>query len=411
MRKVLAIFVLLTLFGCSKNSNSENVDTRTPTPTPTEMSEMTTPLSTSTSSEVPPTVEPALASDSRIAGTDLLTTSSECQIADITDSDSVTSGFPRPKSPDQYLSLRVLTVPMSTSDFLFDDEDLAFANTAIEKSATYWREMSYGRFELQATVLPKDNWVTLDQTAQQLGIVAGGPTTDYQSLIEKAITEVSQEIDTSSYDFFFVAMPAVDNFLFGQSVALTDTFISDQGRRQTAIFVGGGYLRFWETVAHEIGHAGFDLEDLYSTEQQANLMGDWDIMQMAILVPSKEITTWSRWLLGWIPDTQIQCITVNGPYTLFIDPVEATTDLPKAIVVKTSDHSALVIETRRNAGYDVSGPATLVYTVDTSVRTGAGPYRYEGILANIGEELTIGNSTVSLADSNTEGDLLTVSVR
>ena len=214
---------------------------------------------------------------------------------------------------------------------------------------------------------------------------------------------------TSQHLIFFVALPAVDSFLMGQAMEFGQTFISDNARPQKAIF-GGGYLKFWEVLAHEIGHVGFGLEDLYSFESQSNIFGDWDIMQMALLVPSKEITSWSRWIAGWLKDSQIQCLKEQESAVLYIEPIEIMSALPKSVFIRTSDHSVIVVESRRNLGYDDSGSAVLIYSIETSVRNGFGPYKPEGMLKEISESLTVDCITISLTDTNIDGDLMTVDI-
>jgi hypothetical protein len=71
----------------------------------------------------------------------------------------------------------------------------------------------------------------------------------------------------------------------------------------------------------------------------------------------------------------------------------------------------LVAESRRNLGYDVSGSSILIYTVDTSISHGSGPYKFEGTLKEIGETLTVGSISFSLADTYVDGDLVSISIQ
>jgi hypothetical protein len=363
-----------------------------------------------TTSTTEPTVS-RLSTDQRLSSTQILDEPERCQIADITPYEGSSSGFPRPVDNKLLQDLRVLVVPISVRDYLFSEEDLKLAETGLTKSAEFWNSMSYGKFNLESTILPKESWPTFDETAEQLGLISSGPMTDYQAFVEMAMTRLSEKIDTSKFDVFFVALPAVNDFLMGQAMRLSEGYISDKEVQQNAMFVGGGYLNFWEVTAHELGHVGFGLEDLYSFETQSNIFGDWDIMQMAILVPSKEITSWSRWIAGWLDDSQVQCLEKQDSATLFIEPIKVASTQPKMIVVRTSPNSVLVAESRRNLGYDVSGSSVLIYTVDTSKSHGFGPYKFEGTLKEIGETLTVGSITLSLTDTDLDGDLLSLIIQ
>ena len=407
MKRPLLALLPILLIACSTETTTDTSPTVTPSTNSTEVATTSVVATTSTTE---PTVS-RLSTDRRLSSTQILDEPERCQIADITPYEGSSSGFPRPVDNKLLQDLRVLVVPISVRDYLFSDEDLKLAETGLTKSAEFWNSMSYGNFNLESTFLPKESWPTFDETAEQLGLISSGPMTDYQAFVEMAMTRLSEKMDTSKFDVFFVALPAVNDFLMGQAMRLGEGFISDKEVQQNAIFVGGGYLNFWEVTAHELGHVGFGLEDLYSFETQSNIFGDWDIMQMAILVPSKEITSWSRWIAGWLDNSQVQCLEKKDSATLFIEPIEVASTQPKSIVVRTSPNSVLVAESRRNLGYDVSGSYVLIYTVDTSKSHGFGPYKYEGTLNAIGETLTIGSITLSLTDTDLDGDLLSLTIQ
>ena len=407
MKRPLLALLPILLIACSTETTTDTSPTVTPSTNSTEVATTSVVATTSTTE---PTVS-RLSTDRRLSSTQILDEPERCQIADITPYEGSSSGFPRPIENKLFQDLRVLVVPISVRDYLFSEEDLKLAETGVMKSAEFWNSMSYGKFNLESSILPKESWPIFDETAEQLGLISSGPMTDYQAFVEMAMTRLSEKMDTSKFDVFFVALPAVNDFLMGQAMRLGEGFISDIEIQQNAIFVGGGYLNFWEVTAHELGHVGFGLEDLYSFETQSNIFGDWDIMQMAILVPSKEITSWSRWIAGWLDNSQVQCLEKQDSATLFIEPIEIASTQPKSILVRTSPNSVLVAESRRNLGYDVSGTSVLIYTVDTSNSHGFGPYKFEGTLNSIGETLTVGNARLSLLDTDTDGDLVSVSIQ
>ena len=407
MKRPLLALLPILLIACSAERTTDTSPTVISSTISTEVATTSELAATSTTE---PTVS-KLSTDQRVSSTQILDESERCQIADITPYEGSSSGFPRPIENKLFQDLRVLVVPISVRDYLFSDEDLKLTETGLTKSAEFWNSMSYGKFNLESTILPKESWPIFDETAEQLGLISSGPMTDYQAFVEIAMTRLPEKMDTSKFDIFFVALPAVNDFLMGQAMRLGEGFISDKEVQQNAIFVGGGYLNFWEVTAHELGHVGFGLEDLYSFETQNNIFGDWDIMQMAILVPSKEITSWSRWIAGWLDNSQVQCLEKQDSATLFIEPIEVASTQPKSIVIRTSPNSVLVAESRRNLGYDVSGPSVLIYTVDTSKSHGFGPYKYEGTIKEIGETLTVGSITLSLTDTDVDGDLVSISIQ
>jgi hypothetical protein len=407
MKQPLLALLPLMLLGCSAQSTTETTSSVAPTTNPTEVTNTSSVVETSTTA---PKI-PRLSTDSRLSGSQILDEPDRCQIADITPYQGSSSGFPRPVDNKLLQDLRVLVVPISVRNYLFSEDDLKLAETGVTKSAEFWNSMSYDKFNLESTILPKESWPIFDETAEQLGLISTGPYTDYQAFAEMALTRLSENIDTSNFDIFFVALPAVNDFYPAQAIRLGEGFISDREVQQRALIVGGRLLPFWEVIAHELGHAGFGLEDLYSFETQSNIFGEWDIMQLAILVPSKEITSWSRWIAGWLDNSQIQCLEKQDSATLFIEPIEVASTQPKSIVIRTSPNSVLLAESRRNLGYDVSGSSVLIYTVDTSNSHGFGPYKFEGTLKEVGETLTVDRITISLTDTDVDGDLVTVDIQ
>jgi len=116
---------------------------------------------------------------------------------------------------------------------------------------------------------------------------------------------------------------------------------------------------------------------------------------------------WNRYLLGWLADSQINCLNaadVNSTgVTQLINPIERINDLTKAIVVRLSSTKVLVIESRRNEGFDVLNSAqegTLVYTVDMTIQSIQGGWKVQR---------RPGSTDLSLRDAALRlGDVITV---
>jgi M6 family metalloprotease-like protein len=298
-------------------------------------------------------------------------------------------------------------IPISTSDFSFSDEDLSFVEIGVQKAFEFWTSVSYGQAELDYAVLPKKNWPILPQVASDLGFPALSNTTDFAVLANDALDLVKVSFDVSPYDNFIFALPAQSLFLTGQSIKLRDVTLSLNGVEQTGIMVGGEYLQLWEITAHELGHSWLRLVDLYKYDTLEKFMGTWEIMGNTF-GPGKELTAWSRWLSGWVADDQIRCISSTGNSIHFIEAIENASASPKATVIRISETSVVVIESRRNLGYDTGGPATIVYTVDSEKSAMEGVYRLNATLTSPGQSATIGSVNVTLLDSDELGDLVQV---
>jgi M6 family metalloprotease-like protein len=186
-----------------------------------------------------------------------------------------------------------------------------------------------------------------------------------------------------------------------------------------------------KTIAHELGH-NLGLPDLYdvhspstpdgySTDAKKRFVGEFDIMGGGSYekLSSNEMLAWQRWRLGWIHDTQIACIS-SFPASVQITPVAASGGT-KAVVVPLTETTALVVESRRQLGYDLELPeeGALVYTVDSTIPSGEGPIVVHGtssgdvpdasVLLQPGESVTVGGYTVTVADATPEGEFIKVS--
>ena len=135
--------------------------------------------------------------------------------------------------------------------------------------------------------------------------------------------------------------------------------------------------------------------------------GTWDLMSNNWSIGATELNSWNRYLLGWLTDSQINCINpvdLNATgVTQLINPIERVNDLTKAIVVRLSSSKILVIESRRNEGFDVLTPSqegTLVYTVDMTIQSIQGGWKVQR---------RPGSTDLSLRDAALRlGDVITV---
>ena len=134
----------------------------------------------------------------------------------------------------------------------------------------------------------------------------------------------------------------------------------------------------YKVLNHETGHT-MCLPDLYPENGRTGLwVGGWDMMGY-INGPSPDYFAWNKWRLGWIHDSQVDCITDTGSTTHVISPVEVEGKEgdTKAVVIKRNSTAALVAEVRSKSGVDKGACSTgvLLYTVSTNTPTGKGPVR------------------------------------
>ena len=112
----------------------------------------------------------------------------------------------------------------------------------------------------------------------------------------------------------------------------------------------------------------------------------------------KEYFAFERFLLGWLDDSQVECVNQSGEFK--ISPIEVLGGniKTKLVMIPFDDHTAVVAEYRAALGFDrdLPKPGVLVYFVDTSIKSGLGIVKvlpYDEIdLDKLGKTLIAGES-------------------
>ena len=175
-----------------------------------------------------------------------------------------------------------------------------------------------------------------------------------------------------------------------------------------------GWKGLW--FPHEFGHT-MSLVDLYAFAGSTNrFVGEFSIMGL-ISGTAPEFFGWERWLLGWINDNQVICSNSLASGTITLTPIEKKDGI-KLLVIPIDGNSAIIVESRRNSGYDVGIPKSgpLVYLIDTKVPSGSGTIKVLPIddtdlkklqvPLSIGQTLTYNNITVKFIATDANGDTI-----
>ncbi len=255
----------------------------------------------------------------------------------------------------------------------------------------YLRDVSYGRLDI--TFEPLLHWVHLRHQASTYGITrAASPSTEtLTTYMQTAVRRADRHIDFTGVSSVLVVVNR-ETTAIDYSPALVVTSVGDGVRTaEGSVITSGAALGAdtwstwgWRVIPHELGHA-LGLVDLYdgSTSDYVRLhrfVGTWDLMGDP-LSGTPEYLAWNRWLLGWIRDEQIRCLsgaTIDDTVTLTA--VERGRGI-KAAVVRLDPTRALVMESRRVLRHDTASTysrnqvdeGVLVYVVDTAIDALKGP--------------------------------------
>ncbi len=356
-------------------------------------------------------VLPEFSSDPSISPASLLAVADECKISNSTKQlnnpgeASTGSGFPRsPDLPASDRDLKVLVVPVSFTDFKFDESTYNSVKDAYKKVAELFTSVSYGRATVQATFTIEEDWLYLDGTLGENGL----GNRDKSDVFVRAI--LNQYLEAHSLDGYDVVEFITKNDSPMYDLQINTALNAGNSRYGTQLpisaVLNAGIVGRYRIHAHELGHAWLGFDDLYDLGTSEKYLGGWDLMDGAGGI--SELSSWLRWLPGWIEDEQVRCITEPGASKHFLSPLNFASEQPKMIVVKLSKVSGLVIELRVPTKFDFNKESVVVYVVDTRYLSGTGPMRLRGVLEAEGESLSTDGIDISLERFDPAGALLSV---
>ena len=144
-----------------------------------------------------------------------------------------------------------------------------------------------------------------------------------------------------------------------------------------------------------------------------------------------DLSVWEKWLIGFIQDSQIQCVTNPKTSIHWIAPASVKTQESKAVVIPISSTKAIVAESIRPAGLHYKTPqnvqGVLVYEIDLSRNEhgmsmklslpsnremNSDPFRYGFYLGDAslrnGDKTVSNGYEISVVESGTFGDVIKV---
>ena len=384
-----------------------------PSPTPSA-----TQSSTGTQSQ--PTID-SLSRDPRISNASMLSPLSICKTTDNTpdyNSDGSTkifrNGFPRPNEalypsnkakilviPFTYGSWPFVSVLPKNSIRPFSDLDLLKNNNKeVEK---LFKELSNGSFEVEISVLPENEWWVMNPN-----LVFTPQAKDNLAPILELIKNNDGKVDFDKYDsYVFVSSMQAPT----PSVAIaayTTEIKTSKGKANKLVVMTSG----WANPAlyfHELGHSMFGLEDLYLMYEspaewlpgEFKVILPWDLM--ADSVANVTLTNWNRFLMGWLPDSEIRCLTDQTQTTHYLS-YFTNRNQSKLLLINLAPGVTLAAESR----FANANQGLLLYIIDTNLAHGGGPLRSINTLVKAGEYKELFDWKFSVLNTSKDGVLVEV---
>ena len=319
--------------------------------------------------------------------------------------------------PDQ--NVRLLTIPVDWENYPGDPDDLAAENEQVQIFMDYYETASHG--ELTFTPTFSDRWYRMPEPIENypMAQVSAWGT----KLAQHGVDAIDPEVDFNEVDMIVFIIPenapvtagdpptnhefaSLQHFNWYEDGQTDPRMVfSDEGFVRN--YIGGG-MQFdhplrpvWSYYVHEAGHM-FALPDWYIKEQNASFgsrqlygiefdysigpLNVWGVMSNQN-GPSRTFVAWTRWLLGWLHEDQVDCYTIeqirdHGEFDSLLLPLDIYEDGTKAIMIRTGDYDGVVIESRRpvfpdhdlvrweEVGRDPYG--LIVYEVDGRIGGAAG---------------------------------------
>ena len=356
----------------------------------------------------------------------------QCQLLDQTGNTQMQVGFPKaPGRLPSFGTIKALIVPVDFADVVGQRPPAEEFTPMTDGQNDFYYKMSGNKVKFEYQVLK--NWVRMpvSSTFHKMGTWNQGDPYSYWKM---ALETADPLVDYSQFDVVYVLSPREipwASIAYGPAGPLNSAGISTDDGPVTNITLSGADAwqnvsrgTPWRWISHETGHL-FGLHDLYVNPGDA-VYGTWDLMSNNWAVGAIEINAWNRYLLGWLTDSQINClntteITSTG-VTQLLNPIERVNDLTKAVVVRLSSTKILVIESRRNEGFDVLTAlreGTLVYTVDMTIpsikggwkvqrRPGSTDLEFTDAALRVGDVITVEGLRIEVISRDQNGDTVTI---
>jgi M6 family metalloprotease-like protein len=358
---------------------------------------------------------------------------SQCQLRDQTNNPEMNVGFPKaPGRLPSFGTIRALVIPVDFADVVGKRPPSEEFTPMTDGTNDFFYKMSGNKVKFDFQVL--QNWVRMPVSSSfhKLGTWSSGDVDGYWKM---AVDTADPLVDYSQFDVIYVLSPREipsSSMAYGPAGPLGETrMLTDDGAIRNITSSGAdawqniGQGTPWKWMAHETGHL-FGLHDLYVSPGDA-VYGTWDLMSNSWSVGAIELNAWNRYLMGWLTDSQINCLNAadlnSTGVNQLIDPIARVNDLTKAVVVRLSSSKILVIESRRNEGLDVLTPSqegSLVYTVDMSIpsikggwkvqrRPGSTDPEFVDAALRVGDVITVEGVRIEVVSRGQNGDTVKIS--
>jgi M6 family metalloprotease-like protein len=303
------------------------------------------------------------------------------------------------KSPSGTYKALVLIVKFSdkaqsVNPVSFDS--LLFGNS-MGAMRDYYKAISYNQIDIVTIHMPSSiGWLMAPQTyAYYVNSQQGFGTypRNAQKLVEDVLAAADSSVDYSQYDndldgfvdALFVVHTGPGAEYTGNNNDIWShawTTYTPQVRDGVTLFHYSMEPEYWAApgdmtcgvFAHELGHAGFGLPDLYDIDYSSEGLGNWSLMAGGSWNGATGLGSspafpdaWSQFQMGFLSPTNVTTVLPAQP----INNSESISEAYRLWTTGSVEDQYFLVQNRQQIGYDtyLPGGGLLVFHVDESVTT------------------------------------------
>ena len=248
--------------------------------------------------------------------------------------------------------------------------------------------------KLDMKVQTSDKWFRIDGSYEDFTLTfeeeaQRGEAPKKQVFYDAAVAASDPEFDFTDIEIVFFAFPKGKsvffhggphefNFDWNGYLKTEERDIYDTTAPGDWFLNSGGDEPPWVNYVHEVGHMlGIPHQANEDNQREDRLWLQNPINGYEIMAnqggATRTMSSWLRWLAGWLDDEQVACTTKATIEDEFYEltPINNVSGEKESLVIKLSDTKALVVESRRfDTYFDRPSPnnknGLLVYTVDAT---------------------------------------------